>query len=129
MSPAANAEPGNRPPDAAPDRPAPPAAERPPVPGQRPAPPGPAPAAVEPDRSGTADLTDRQRDILAFERRWWKRPGAKEQAIRDTFELSATRYYQLLNHLLDDPAALAADPVLVGRLRRLRSAGTRSRRR
>ncbi|HEX7746292.1 MAG TPA: DUF3263 domain-containing protein, partial [Micromonosporaceae bacterium] len=74
-------------------------------------------------------LTDREQRILAFERQWWRHAGAKEQAIRDTFQLSATRYYQLLNNLLDNPAALAADPVLVGRLRRLRSTRTRSRRR
>lgn len=66
-------------------------------------------------------LTAREKEILAFEKRWWKRPGAKEQAIRDTFDLSPTRYYQLLNALLDNPAALVHDPVLVGRLRRLRS--------
>jgi len=74
-------------------------------------------------------LTDRERRILAFERQWWKHAGAKEQAIRDTFEISATRYYQLLNGLLDNPAALAAEPVLVARLRRLRAARSRSRRR
>jgi Protein of unknown function (DUF3263) len=72
-------------------------------------------------------LTEREKEILAFERRWWKHAGAKEQAIRDTFDLSATRYYQLLNGLLDNPAALVHDPVLVGRLRRLRSARTRTR--
>lgn len=66
-------------------------------------------------------LTAREKEILAFEKRWWKHAGAKEQAIRDTFDLSATRYYQLLNGLLDNPAALVHDPVLVGRLRRLRS--------
>lgn len=68
-------------------------------------------------------MTERDREILAFERRWWRHPGAKEQAIRDTFGLSTTRYYQLLNRLLDQPAALAHDPVLVGRLRRIRAAG------
>jgi hypothetical protein len=72
-------------------------------------------------------LDDRDREILDFERRWWRHAGAKEQAIRDTFGLSATRYYQLLNRLLDEPAALAHDPVLVGRLRRLRASRTRSR--
>lgn len=65
-------------------------------------------------------LDERAQQILAFERRWWRHAGAKEQAIRDTFGLSSTRYYQLLNGLLDEPAALAHDPVLVGRLRRLR---------
>src|SRR6201991_4603844 len=74
-------------------------------------------------------LTEREEQILAFEHKWWKHAGAKEQAIRDAFDLSATRYYQLLNGLLDNPAALAADPLLVGRLRRLRSTRARSRRR
>lgn len=79
--------------------------------------------------AGGSALSARDREILAFERRWWRHAGAKEQAIRDVFDLSPTRYYQLLNKLLDEPAALAADPVLVGRLRRLRSAGSRHRRR
>ncbi|SCG75412.1 DUF3263 domain-containing protein [Micromonospora humi] len=74
-------------------------------------------------------LTERERRILDFEAQWWKHAGAKEQAIRDTFGLSATRYYQLLNALLDHPAALAAEPLLIGRLRRLRSSRARSRRR
>ncbi len=74
-------------------------------------------------------LGERERGILAFERQWWRHAGAKEQAIRDRFGFSATRYYQLLNALLDNPAALAADPVLVGRLLRLRASRTRNRRR
>ncbi len=73
------------------------------------------------------ELTERGRQILDFERQWWRQAGSKEQAIRDTFNLSATRYYQLLNALLDDPLALAHDPVVVQRLRRLRA--SRSRRR
>jgi hypothetical protein len=75
-------------------------------------------------------LSDHGKQILAFERQWWRHAGAKEQAIRHTFGLSPTRYYQQLNQLLDEPAALAHDPVLVARLRRLRAAraaGTRSR--
>lgn len=75
------------------------------------------PAEVPRDPGG---LTERETEILAFERRRWRYPGAKEQAIRDTFNLSATRYYQLLNALIDRPEALAAAPVLVARLRRLR---------
>ncbi|GLY08047.1 DUF3263 domain-containing protein [Actinoplanes sp. NBRC 101535] len=74
-------------------------------------------------------LSEREAKILAFEAKWWKHAGAKEQAIRDAFELSSTRYYQLLNALLDNPAALEQDPVLIGRLRRLRSARARTRRR
>ncbi|MHA3701989.1 DUF3263 domain-containing protein [Jatrophihabitans sp. YIM 134969] len=69
----------------------------------------------------------RDRDILAFERQWWKYAGAKEQAIRDLFGMSATRYYQVLNALIDTPEALAADPMLVKRLRRLRASRQRQR--
>ena len=72
-------------------------------------------------------LTDTERQILAFERQWWKHAGAKEQAIRDLFQVSATRYYQMLNRLLDNPAALEYDAVLVKRLRRLRATRTRAR--
>ncbi|WP_336320816.1 DUF3263 domain-containing protein [Streptomyces lavendofoliae] len=68
-----------------------------------------------------ADLTDRDRAVLAVERRSWPGPGAKERAIREQLGLSPTRYYQLLNALLDDPRALAHDPVTVNRLRRLRA--------
>ena len=68
------------------------------------------------------ELGRREREILAFEAQWWKYAGAKEQAIRELFDMSATRYYQVLNALVDRPAALAADPVLVRRLRRLRTA-------
>ena len=83
---------------------------------------------VEPPAAAPA-LTEREVQILAFESKWWKHAGAKEQAIRDAFALSSTRYYQLLNGLLDNPAALAHDPVLIGRLRRLRSTRARTRRR
>ena len=76
-----------------------------------------------------AALTEREVQILAFESKWWKHAGAKEQAIRDAFGLSSTRYYQILNGLLDNPAALEHDPVLIGRLRRLRSTRARTRRR
>ncbi len=72
-------------------------------------------------------LSEREKGILAFERQWWRHAGSKEQAIRDTFDLSATRYYQLLNALLDNPAALTHDPTLIGRLRRLRSVRARRR--
>ncbi len=65
--------------------------------------------------------------ILEFERQWWRYTGAKEQAIRELFDCSATRYYQLLNVLIDNPDALAVDPMLVKRLRRLRSQRQRAR--
>lgn len=72
-------------------------------------------------------LTRRDREILAFERQWWQYAGAKEKAIRELFSMSATRYYQVVNALIDRPEALAADPMLVKRLRRLRSSRQRAR--
>jgi hypothetical protein len=74
-----------------------------------------------------AALEERDLQILAFEQQWWRQAGAKEQAIRDTFGVSTTRYYQLLNALLDDPRALEHDPMLVQRLRRLRTTRRPSR--
>ncbi|MGQ0625990.1 MAG: DUF3263 domain-containing protein [Sporichthyaceae bacterium] len=72
-------------------------------------------------------LTERDREILAFERQWWRYAGAKEQAVRELFDMSANRYYQILNALIDHPQALAHDPMLVKRLRRLRTARQRAR--
>jgi hypothetical protein len=72
-------------------------------------------------------LSERDSQILEFERQWWKFAGAKEQAIRDLFGMSATRYYQVLNALIDREDALAFDPLLVKRLRRLRSTRQRAR--
>lgn len=69
-----------------------------------------------------ADLTDRDREILDFERHWWRYPAAKETAILEKFEMTATRYYQVLNVLIDQPTATAYDGQLVGRLRRIRDA-------
>jgi hypothetical protein len=85
------------------------------------------PAAETTEVVGADGLARRDREILAFERQWWKYAGAKEQAIRELFDMSSTRYYQVLNALIDSPAALAADPMLVKRLRRLRAARQRQR--
>jgi len=74
-----------------------------------------------------AGLSERDEQVLAFERQWWKYAGAKESAIRELFDMSATRYYQVLNALIDDPAALAHDPMLIKRLRRMRSSRQRAR--
>ncbi|HEY9292453.1 MAG TPA: DUF3263 domain-containing protein [Microlunatus sp.] len=84
-------------------------------------------AAAVPDDDSVGELSERDAEILSFERQWWKFAGAKEQAIRDKFEMSATRYYQLLNALIDRPEALVADPLLVKRLRRLRATRQRNR--
>ena len=82
---------------------------------------------IEEQAGSARGLSEREREILAFERQWWKYAGAKEQALRDLFDLSATRYYQVLNALIDRPEALAEDPMLVKRLRRMRHSRQRAR--
>lgn len=72
-------------------------------------------------------LSDRDRAMLEFERQWWKFAGSKEEAIRQQFDMSGTRYFQILNDLIDRPEALAADPLLVKRLRRMRSSRQKAR--
>lgn len=72
-------------------------------------------------------MSDRDREVLAFERQWWKYAGAKEQAIKELFDMSATRYYQVLNALIDNQSALETDPMLIKRLRRLRASRQRQR--
>ncbi|MDP1712485.1 MAG: DUF3263 domain-containing protein [Candidatus Nanopelagicaceae bacterium] len=78
-------------------------------------------AATTTSTSSTA-LSDLEVRILEFERSWWRYAGAKESAIKELFDLSAPRYYQLLNDLVDRDDALLASPMLVKRLRRLRQA-------
>ena len=84
-------------------------------------------AAKPANERGEDGLTRREHDILSFERQWWKYAGAKEEAIKELFDMSATRYYQVLNALVDRPEALAADPMLVKRLRRLRASRQKAR--
>jgi hypothetical protein len=84
-------------------------------------------AATQIETTPLGELSDRDREIIAFERQWWKYAGAKEQAIRELFDMSATRYYQVLNALIDNPAALEADPMLIKRLNRLRATRQRAR--
>lgn len=84
---------------------------------------------AEPARrpANESELTARDIQILDFEREWWNHAGAKEAAIRSQFALSAARYYQLLNAVIDLPAALRHDPMLVKRLLRARDARTQAR--
>lgn len=72
-------------------------------------------------------LSERERAILDFERTWWTEPGPKEAAIRERFDLSPGRYYQLLGGLLESPHAAAYDPLVVRRLRRLRDRRRKAR--
>jgi hypothetical protein len=72
-------------------------------------------------------LSVREIEVLAFERQWWKYAGAKEKAIRERFAVSSTRYYQILNQLIDKQEAMQADPMLVKRLRKMRTVRQRTR--
>ena len=78
------------------------------------------------DHQGVA-LTQRDRDILDFERSWWSATAPKDVQIRERFELSATRYYQVLGEMLDTDDAVAYDPLVVKRLRRQRDRRRRAR--
>src|SRR5437773_12194007 len=73
------------------------------------------------------DAEWRWQDILEFERTWWQTSIPKEVAVRSRFGISPARYYQLLNRLIDQPAALEHDPMLVQRLRRPGEARRRRR--
>ncbi len=84
-------------------------------------------AAARSGQQAGPGLGQRDREILEFERQWWKYAGAKETAIRESFDMSATRYYQVLNALIDRPEALVEDPLLVRRLRRMRAERQRAR--
>ena len=74
-----------------------------------------------------SSLSELQLRILAFERSLWSSPGAKERDIVEAIGITPTRYYQLLNELIDSEAAALADPELVARLRRRRSTRGRLR--
>lgn len=74
-----------------------------------------------------AELTDQEQEILAFEREWWRYATAKEHAVRDRFGMTVDGYYRTLSQLLDSDEALAHDPLLVRRLRRLRAIRRRHR--
>ena len=83
--------------------------------------------AGEQDAAPAGSLGERERGVLAFERQWWRHAGAKEEAIRRQFGVGPTAYYQLLSRLIDDPAAIAYDPMLVKRLQRQRASRRRQR--
>ncbi|WP_173923685.1 DUF3263 domain-containing protein [Agromyces sp. Marseille-P2726] len=76
-----------------------------------------------------APLDERAVRVLAFEARAWQHPGVKAEAIREEFGISAARYYRILGDLIDSPAALRHDPMLVKRLQRMREARAATRRR
>jgi len=73
------------------------------------------------------ELTERDKAILDFERSWWHETGPKEALIQERFELSSSRYYEILGRLLESPEAYEYDPLGVRRLRRLRDRRRRIR--
>lgn len=82
----------------------------------------PTPAALAaPTMDSAADLTPFEAAVLEFERLHFPRPGEKERAIQDAFHVSPTRYFQIVNAMIDDPRLVYRDPVLVNRLRRVRT--------
>ncbi len=80
-----------------------------------------------PINDSAAGLSELEIKMLEFERTWWRHAGAKESSIEELFNLTPPAYYQLLNNLIDRPAALMAEPLLVKRLLRLREQRTSSR--
>ncbi|MFT4108191.1 DUF3263 domain-containing protein [Propionicimonas sp.] len=81
----------------------------------------------DPMATPVAPLSEQQAALLDFEKQWWALSGSKESEIRERFDISPTRYYQLLNALIDTEEALVHDPLLVKRLRRLRAARQKER--
>ena len=80
-----------------------------------------------PINDSAAGLSELEIKMLEFERTWWRHAGAEESSIKELFNLTPPAYYQLLNNLIDRPAALMAEPLLVKRLLRLREQRTSSR--
>jgi hypothetical protein len=72
-------------------------------------------------------LTDLDKQILAFERQWWRDGAAKDRAAQDRLGLAGSDYYRTLSQLIDRDEALEHDPLLVRRLRRLRATRRRER--
>jgi hypothetical protein len=77
--------------------------------------------------TGHGPLDDVERAVLEFEKLHWKYAAVKETQVLERWGWSMTRYYQVVNALLDRPEAEAAEPMLVRRLRRLREARKKQR--
>lgn len=84
-------------------------------------------AASEPMGAAKSTLSERDQRILDFEREWTRHAGSKDEAVQQEFGLTAARYYQVLNTVIDSPAAIVYDPMLVRRLQRVRETRTRER--
>jgi hypothetical protein len=65
-------------------------------------------------------LSAREVAILDFERMWRHLPGPKHVEIRQRLQMSPSRYYELLNEVIDSPEAEEHDVLTVRRARRVR---------
>lgn len=67
-------------------------------------------------------------EVLAFERRWYIYAGNKTTAMEQRFGVTVEEYEARLSEILEDPAALAFDRILVTRIKRLRMHRSRIKR-
>jgi hypothetical protein len=74
----------------------------------------------EPSTDTPAPLTERDLAIIEFEGTWFTLDEDRHDAIRARFACSVEDYNLELNRVIDHPAALFADPLVVRRLRRQR---------
>nr|BEK71304.1 DUF3263 domain-containing protein [Kitasatospora purpeofusca] len=90
------------------------------------------PSKLSGERAAPIALSERERAVLDLEFRHWTADppttaGQKESAIRQELGISPSRYYQLLNGLLDTERALAHRPMMINRLRAAREASRAAR--
>ena len=73
----------------------------------------------KPENTRKSALTDLERAMIALEKRHWKYQGTKEKAIT-ALGLTPIAYYQKLNTMIDSQRVIAAEPILMHRLREVR---------
>lgn len=66
-------------------------------------------------------MTPTDAELLDFEASWPLPGAAKDSTVVAVLGMPPTLYHQRLGALLDDPKALAYNPLLIKRLRRLRA--------
>ena len=72
-------------------------------------------------------LSERHAAMIDFERSWWNNSRPRDQVIRARFQCSPEEYHAELTAVLDDPAAMDHDPLVVRRLKRLRLRARKAR--
>jgi hypothetical protein len=64
-------------------------------------------------------LSDHDKSILDFGKKWFKTPGARMEAVLSEFGMSETSYFQRLNSLRSHPEAREYAPDVLGRADRV----------